>query len=351
MKYGRKKLEKMGLDPKNYTEDFIFALRIQLGEVDASLSVTAAPINATGNISLARTATSPLTDLQGVDQHVTGTLAGKYNDVTTASVDIDALLICVLFSVNTKGPGQPHTGYTGLRDAIRLYGSATGTGLYFSIGFTVNTVASKLLTTFSNIHGFHKNCMSSKKNTAGVYGMKTDAACTSGTLTLGAWKTGHAVEVAKDTKANKGTTVFSDRYIATYNKINKKGITRAVCLVDLGADGSNATYLTAGALPGDSDLQRTTNKVTYGTNTFGGDGVKTPPPELGRDAAAIWASSLTLGAQAYAAAHGKNRSGFPATRVGSTPTPLAIIVHKINIAELAPIFKKDDIYTVFELLA
>jgi len=48
MKYGRRKLEKMGLDPSKYSEDFIFALKITLTEVNAHISATALLFDAGG---------------------------------------------------------------------------------------------------------------------------------------------------------------------------------------------------------------------------------------------------------------------------------------------------------------
>jgi hypothetical protein len=215
LKYGRQKLKRMGLDPAKYSEDFIFALKITLEEVNVDIEATATLCNDNYKLSLSGSDTNNqhhMVDLQINRNYdlLKPTSTGNYNlsaykmgedagfdtsdltkekkgslflDVKTASISLKKLLVLIRYkaladSSAATDPTQRATAMKSFFDAAILYANKTKV-LFICMwkpAATAQEVSGKLSEVFSSIsdfpliHGFSSTCQAKKNPTAGVVG-------------------------------------------------------------------------------------------------------------------------------------------------------------------------------------
>jgi hypothetical protein len=118
LKYGRKKLEKMGLDPSKYSEDFIFALKISLKALDINTTTGAVVLNKQYSSSSSKHNT-----IGSNLQSQMATLHGKspspkqFHEISEATLDLSWILMNVLHSPNDTG------GISAWGEFYTLYGN------------------------------------------------------------------------------------------------------------------------------------------------------------------------------------------------------------------------------------
>ena len=155
MKYGRKKLEKMGLDPSKYSEDFIFALKIILSDVSIDYKAHGSLLNAQydkagPNTGKMENIQSPLSDAKG---HLF-TQAGKFK---TASIALHEFILCISYKPSgTKNAktGWPINTLESFKEAKTLYENKVH--CYFIIQYITNNTKTTFSqrSSFGQIHGF-----------------------------------------------------------------------------------------------------------------------------------------------------------------------------------------------------
>ena len=176
LKYGKKKLRKMGLDPEKYSEDFIFALKIKLGEVHAE-------VKAVGHLVTSQyidtyTGAPTLKDLQGKLTKEDTPVDITLTPMVSASINVARIIVGVSFV--PSGSGDADQKAPGFKDALKLYGQPD-TNLTFLcnwhpgvdkqtiIGHTGTSDANQLIRTdFPQIHGFRTaatSCLEDVANT------------------------------------------------------------------------------------------------------------------------------------------------------------------------------------------
>ena len=186
LKYGRQKLKRMGLDPGKYSEDFIFALKITLDEVNVDIQTAAKLVGDDYSLTVSDANSNQLhmVDLQmknNFDQLKTDAAwsnesghdsssntvskTGKlFMTANTASLTLKKLLVFIRYKpLNIEAPIGPMTqdltkSITAFYEATTLYGKKDN--LLFICMWGENNVADKFTQTsdFGLIHGFSTVC-------------------------------------------------------------------------------------------------------------------------------------------------------------------------------------------------
>ena len=115
LKYGRKKIMRMGLNPENYSEDFIFALQIKLTEVNVNFKTFFNLLDSdhAAHAFGGNKATS-VKDLQK-DTSLTPNTPVNYTLLKTTNLDITYCLISIIYAPSNRN-------IDGYNDVEKLYG-------------------------------------------------------------------------------------------------------------------------------------------------------------------------------------------------------------------------------------
>jgi len=105
----------MGLDPKRYSEDFIFALQVQLGEIFATFKITGSLLDK-DLVKVLGTKTFAPQDLQYKNTARTG------SHITAATLAFPYLLACIKVTPKAHASSSDDAN-EGFRDAMVLYGN------------------------------------------------------------------------------------------------------------------------------------------------------------------------------------------------------------------------------------
>ena len=321
LKYGKKKLRKMGLDPGKYSEDFIFAIKITLGEVFATITAKAniygEAYSQDNAFNVADSPVSSLTDLQGAirGDNIPNNSIGK---VSSSSIDIHYLVI----GVKAAAASNNNTGMIGLGEAIWLYGN--GASLTFRLGANKSTSPTAPIATGAHqyIHGFNSDCISPKKTASGTETYDVAAnTCTASNYDPIA-PTDSSMDITNQyIAADKASTMCKlcayqststafDGYINAYSSaLNTRG--------DKLTMGNSMTIYTGGAL---------------------GSGITS----IGSDAAQLAAYIKTL-SDSTISSSGK----IDIASIGGA----AVFLYEIDVSTLKTSFLQEDLDVVFELLA
>jgi len=188
LKYGRQKLKRMGLNPAKYSEDFIFALKITLDEVNVDIQAAAKLVGDDYSLTVSDADSSQLhmVDLQmknnfdrldanyawaNADGHDSSAAESPTNGklfmtTNTASLTLQKLLVFIRYTpLDIDAPittptQETNKSITAFYEATTLYGSKDN--LLFICMWGENNVADKFTKTsdFGLIHGFSNVCRS-----------------------------------------------------------------------------------------------------------------------------------------------------------------------------------------------
>ena len=267
LKYGRQKLKRMGLNPAKYSEDFIFALKITLDEVNVDIEAAAKLVDDDYDLSVssdsgaAAGGATPTTQDHMVDLQITRNFeqlvaptADNYSinmlgwnhrgdegdaqsapptaasddtgnlflKTSTATISLHKLLILIKYKPRVGAGGGATANMTAFYDATILYRNK-GTLLFICM-WKKNNESSEFLhkSNFPLIHGFSADCQAKKKST--VPGMSVAELLEStGTTFTSSACISSGDEVPHPTDASP-TGVWTNSNIATFMKTNSLSV-------------------------------------------------------------------------------------------------------------------------------